>query len=179
MKPTKEEIAAAAGKTLPDVLAAGLDVLFCGINAGLYTAAVGHHFVRPGNRFWPALYGAGFTPRLFNPSEQRDLLPLGCGITNLVARATTAADELTAEELAGRRAHAGAQGAPLRAALPRGRRHPGVPHRVRAAAGEARIAGGDDRRDAHLGPAESERPQRALPAGELVELVSGKSARAI
>ncbi len=99
MRPTKEEIAAAAGKTLPDVIAAGLDVLFCGINPGLYTAAVGHHFGRPGNRFWPALYGAGFTPRLLDPSEQRDLLPLGCGITNLVARATTAADELTAEEL--------------------------------------------------------------------------------
>ena len=99
MKPTKEEIAAAAGKTVPDVIAPGLDVLFCGINPGLYTAAVGHHFGRPGNRFWPVLHRAGFTPRLFAPAEQRDLLPLGCGITNLVARATTAADELTAEEL--------------------------------------------------------------------------------
>jgi len=99
VKPTKEEIAAAAGKTLPDVIASGLDVLFCGINPGLYTAAVGHHFGRPGNRFWPVLHRAGFTPRLFDPSEQRELLPLGYGITNLVARATTAADELTAEEL--------------------------------------------------------------------------------
>ncbi len=99
MKPTKEEIAAAAGKTLPDVIAPGLDVLFCGINPGLYTAAVGHHFGRPGNRFWPALHGAGFTPRRFDPSEQRELLALGCGITNLVARATAAADELTGAEL--------------------------------------------------------------------------------
>lgn len=98
-KPTKEEIAAAHGKTLPDVIARDLDVLFCGINPGLYTAAVGHHFGRPGNRFWPVLHRAGFTPRLFHPSEQRELLQYGCGITNLVARATTAADELTAEEL--------------------------------------------------------------------------------
>ena len=99
MKPTKEQIAAAAGKTLPDVIAPGLDVLFCGINPGLYTAAVGHHFGRPGNRFWPVLHRAGFTPRLFDPSQQRELLPLGYGITNIVARATAAADELTAAEL--------------------------------------------------------------------------------
>ena len=99
MRPTKAEIAAAAGKTLPDVIAPNLDVLFCGINPGLYTAAVGHHFGRPGNRFWPVLHRAGFTPRLFAPSEQRELLPLGCGITNIVARATAAADELTDAEL--------------------------------------------------------------------------------
>lgn len=99
MKPTKEQIAAAAGKTLPDVIAPALDVLFCGINPGLYTAAVGHHFGRPGNRFWPVLHRAGFTPRLFAPSEQRELLPLGYGITNIVARATAAADVLTNDEL--------------------------------------------------------------------------------
>jgi TDG/mug DNA glycosylase family protein len=99
MKPTPEQIAAAYGKTVPDVIARGLDVLFCGINPGLYTAAVGHHFGRPGNRFWPVLHRAGFTPRLFAPSEQRELLALGYGITNIVARATTAADELTSEEL--------------------------------------------------------------------------------
>ena len=99
MKPTKEQIAAAAGKTLPDVIAPALDVLFCGINPGLYTAAVGHHFGRPGNRFWPVLHRAGFTPRLFDPSEQRALLPLGCGITNIVARASARADELTTAEL--------------------------------------------------------------------------------
>ena len=99
-KPTKEQIAAAAGKTLPDVIAPNLRVLFCGINPGLYTAAVQQHFGRPGNRFWPVLHGAGFTPRLFHPSEQRALLPLGYGITHLVARATAAAAELTGDELA-------------------------------------------------------------------------------
>ncbi|HVR39194.1 MAG TPA: G/U mismatch-specific DNA glycosylase, partial [Thermoanaerobaculia bacterium] len=99
MKPTKEQIAAAAGKTIDDVIAADLDVLFCGINPGLYTAAVGHHFGRPGNRFWPTIHRAGFTPRLFRPDEQRELLQHGCGITNVVARATTAAAELTSDEL--------------------------------------------------------------------------------
>lgn len=98
-KPTKEQIAAAAGKTVPDVIARDLDVVFCGINPGLYTAAAGHHFARPGNRFWPTIHRAGFTPRLFSPDEERQLLPLGCGITNVVARATTAAAELTADEL--------------------------------------------------------------------------------
>src|ERR687890_2426730 len=97
-KPTKEEVAAAAGKTVRDVIAPGLRVLFCGINPGLYTAAVGHHFARPGNRFWPALHRAGFTPRLFAPTEERELLSLGYGITNVVARATAAADELGREE---------------------------------------------------------------------------------
>lgn len=99
-KPTKAELLQAAGKTLPDVIAPNLDVLFCGINPGLYTAAVQQHFGRPGNRFWPTLHHAGFTPRLFHPSEQRALLPHGYGITNLVARATATAAELTPEELA-------------------------------------------------------------------------------
>lgn len=85
--------------TLPDVIGSDLCVLFCGINPGLYTAAVQQHFGRPGNRFWPTLHGAGFTPRLFHPSEQQELLKLGYGITNLVARATAAADELAREEL--------------------------------------------------------------------------------
>lgn len=98
-KPTKEEVAAAAGKTIADVLRRGLEVVFCGINPGLYTAAVGHHFGRPGNRFWPTLHRAGFTPRLFQPHEQRELLMLGIGITNVVARATATAAELTADEL--------------------------------------------------------------------------------
>ena len=97
--PTKEELAAAAGTTLPDVIARNLDVLFCGINPGLYTDAVQQHFGRPGNRFWPTIFKAGFTPRLFHPSEQRELLRHGCGITNVVARATAAAAELTSSEL--------------------------------------------------------------------------------
>jgi TDG/mug DNA glycosylase family protein len=96
--PTKQELLAAAGKTLPDVIAHGLRVLFCGINPGLYTAAVGHHFARPGNRFWPALYRAGFTDRLLSPFEENQLLDLGYGITNLVARATASAAELADEE---------------------------------------------------------------------------------
>lgn len=99
MKPSKADLAAAAGTTLPDVIARDLDVLFCGINPGLYTAAVQQHFGRPGNRFWPAIHRAGFTPRLFHPSEQRQLLEHGCGITNVVARATAAAAELTPAEL--------------------------------------------------------------------------------
>ena len=98
-KPTKEEIAAAAGKTVRDVIAQGLRVLFCGINPGLYTAAVGRHFARPGNRFWPTLHRAGFTERLLSPFEERELLKLGYGITNMVARATATAAELSDEEL--------------------------------------------------------------------------------
>jgi TDG/mug DNA glycosylase family protein len=81
------------------VLAPGLDVVFCGINPGLYTAWVGHHFGRPGNRFWKALYLSGFTDRLLEPSEQRSLLDVGLGVTNLVARTTARADELTTDEL--------------------------------------------------------------------------------
>ena len=103
-RPTAGDLKAAAGRTIRDVIAPDLKVLFCGINPGLYSAATGHHFARPGNRFWPALHAAGFTPRLLHPSEERLLLDFGCGITNLVARATVAADELAAHELlAGRR----------------------------------------------------------------------------
>jgi TDG/mug DNA glycosylase family protein len=80
------------------VVADGLAVLFCGINPGLMTAATGHHFARPGNRFWPALHLSGFTPRRLHPSEQRELLSYGLGITNVVARASARADELSAEE---------------------------------------------------------------------------------
>ncbi|MDX6527988.1 MAG: double-stranded uracil-DNA glycosylase [Blastocatellia bacterium] len=97
-KPTKQQLIEAEGKTLPDVIGPGLRVLFCGINPGLYTAAVGHHFARPGNRFWPALYQSGFTDRLLSPFEERELLPLQIGVTNVVARATTAAAELTKED---------------------------------------------------------------------------------
>lgn len=99
VRPTAAEMAAARAKTLPDVVAAGLSVLFCGINPGLYSAATGHHFARPGNRFWPALHRSGFTPRQLHPSEQDELLDYGLGVTNIVARATARADELTREEL--------------------------------------------------------------------------------
>jgi double-stranded uracil-DNA glycosylase len=97
-KPTKEQLAAAAGKTVPDVIAPNLRVLFAGINPGLHTAAVGHHFARPGNRFWPALYKSGFTKRLLSPFEERELLCLGLGITNVVRHATASASELTKED---------------------------------------------------------------------------------
>ncbi|HZH90023.1 MAG TPA: G/U mismatch-specific DNA glycosylase [Pyrinomonadaceae bacterium] len=97
-KPSKEELLAAAGKVVPPVIAPGLRVLFCGINPGLYTAAVGHHFARPGNRFWPALYASGFTGRLLSPFEEHELLAHGYGITNVVERATATAAELSPEE---------------------------------------------------------------------------------
>ncbi len=96
--PTKAQLEAAKGGTLPDVIAPNLKVLFCGINPGLYTAAIGHHFGRPGNRFWPTLYTASFTPRLLSPFDEQELLALGYGITNVVDRATAAADALTSED---------------------------------------------------------------------------------
>lgn len=82
-----------------DVIASNLQILFCGINPGNMTAQTGHHFARPGNRFWPALFQAGLTPRLFKPADQIDLLPLGIGITNFVTRTSTRADELSREEI--------------------------------------------------------------------------------
>ncbi len=97
--PTQDQLRAAYGKTIRDVIAADLRILFVGINPGLYSAAVGHHFARPGNRFWPALQGAGFTDRLLSPSEERLLLDRGYGITNMVNRATARACELTATDL--------------------------------------------------------------------------------
>jgi TDG/mug DNA glycosylase family protein len=98
-RPTQADIAAARGRTVPDVLAPGLRVLFCGINPSLYSAAVGHHFARPGNRFWKALHAAGFTGRLLDPAEDRTLLEHGVGITNLVRAATATAAELGPEDL--------------------------------------------------------------------------------
>lgn len=96
--PGKAAVAAAAGKRLNDVIGPNLRVLFCGINPGLYSAATGNHFARPGNRFWPALHASGFTPRLFHPSEKTLALRQGLGLTNLVPRATAAADELAPHE---------------------------------------------------------------------------------
>jgi len=97
-KPTKKQLAEAKGKTLPDVIAKNLRVLFCGINPGLYTAAAGHHFARPGNRFWPALYKSGFTDRLLSPFDERELLKANLGITNVVSHATASASEVTKED---------------------------------------------------------------------------------
>ncbi|MER7130861.1 G/U mismatch-specific DNA glycosylase [Streptosporangium saharense] len=98
IKPTKAELAAAAGLTIDDVLGPSIEVLFCGINPGLYSAVTGHHFARPGNRFWPALHRSGFTPRLLAPAQQWELPSYGLGITNVVARATAQAAELSPEE---------------------------------------------------------------------------------
>jgi len=98
-KPTKEQLLAATEKTVRDVIAPNLRVLFCGINPGLYTAAVGHHFARPGNRFWPALWASGFTDRVLSPFDERELLKSGYGITNVVSRTTATADMLTKEEI--------------------------------------------------------------------------------
>ncbi|MBD0669825.1 G/U mismatch-specific DNA glycosylase [Streptomyces sp. CBMA156] len=99
MKPTAEQLLAAKDTTIPDVSGPGLRVLFCGINPGLWSGATGHHFARPGNRFWPALHRSGFTGHQYRPDEQRELLALGLGITNVAPRTTAKADELTAEEL--------------------------------------------------------------------------------
>ncbi|WP_256106398.1 G/U mismatch-specific DNA glycosylase [Streptomyces sp. ODS05-4] len=96
---TSEELLAARDRLVPDVLGDGLSVLFCGINPGLMSAATGHHFARPGNRFWPVLHRSGFTPRQLKPSEQQELLRYGLGVTNVAARATARADELSDEEL--------------------------------------------------------------------------------
>jgi TDG/mug DNA glycosylase family protein len=98
-RPTRADLQAAAGKTVPDVLASGLTVLFCGINPGLYSAYTGHHFARPGNRFWPAIQRAGFTDRLLSADEDQTLVRFSCGITNLAARATATAAELSRSEL--------------------------------------------------------------------------------
>ena len=99
MRPSRAQLEAARDRLLPDVIAPDLRVVFCGINPSLYSAAVGHHFARPGNRFWPALHGAGWTDRRLDPTEDRELLRCGCGLTNTVTRSTARADELTAEEI--------------------------------------------------------------------------------
>jgi TDG/mug DNA glycosylase family protein len=102
VRPTPVQLAAAYGHSIPDLVAPGLRVLFVGINPSLYSAAVGYHFARPGNRFWPAMHHSGFTSRQLAPAEQHLLLGLGLGITNVVARATARADELdTGEQRAG------------------------------------------------------------------------------
>ncbi len=98
-RPTAAEIARARGKAIPDVIAPGLRVLFVGINPSLYSAAVGHHFARPGNRFWPTLALSGFTERLYSAFEDRRLLGRGCGVTNIARPATARADELTPDDL--------------------------------------------------------------------------------
>jgi double-stranded uracil-DNA glycosylase len=99
LRPGRADLEAARGRCIPDVLGPGLRVLFCGINPSLYSGAVGHHFARPGNRFWPALHGAGFTDRQLSPFEDGRLPEYGLGCTNLVRRATARADEISPTEL--------------------------------------------------------------------------------
>lgn len=103
-RPSKEQLKAARSKKVPDLIAPSLDLLFCGINPGLHSAAVGHHFAGPGNLFWPTLFASHFTPRRFTAFDERELLALGIGITNLVTRTSATADELDHDEL-----HAGAR----------------------------------------------------------------------
>lgn len=98
-RPSRTELEAARGGSLPDVIAPDLDVLFVGINPSLYSVAVGHHFARPGNRFWPTLHRCGLTPRVLSPTEDRTLVTYGAGLTNLAARGTARADELSDDEL--------------------------------------------------------------------------------
>ena len=112
---------------LGDLIAPGLRVLFCGINPGLVSAETGHHFARPGNRFWPALHQAGFTPRQFRPDEQGELLDLGLGITNVVDRPSARADELTKAEFLAGGENLVKKVLELRARMARGRRRHGVP----------------------------------------------------
>lgn len=98
-RPTRAELIAAEGRSIPDLIAPDLDVLFCGINPGLYSGATGLHFARPGNRFWRALFDGGLTPVLLQPWQQQAMLDSGLGITNLVMRTTATAAELTDDEL--------------------------------------------------------------------------------
>ncbi len=98
-RPTKQELLAARSRTNSDLIDHDLKILFCGINSGLYSAATGYHFARPGNRFWKALHLAGFTDRQLDPSEEHELLGLGYGITGFCRRATASASELTKQEL--------------------------------------------------------------------------------
>jgi double-stranded uracil-DNA glycosylase len=99
LNPSKADLEAARGRTISDVLGPDLGVVFVGINPGLWSGAVGHHFARPGNRFWRALFGSGFTNRLLSPFEDASLVGWSLGVTNLVARTTARADELSANEI--------------------------------------------------------------------------------
>lgn len=99
IKPTAQQLRDAVGGATPDIIAPDLRVLFCGINPSVYSAVVGHHFARPGNRFWPALYAGGLVPRLMKPGEDEQLLDYGLGVTNVAARATVAAADLARDEL--------------------------------------------------------------------------------
>lgn len=99
IRPTPDELISAEDRSIPDVIGPGVRYLFVGINPGLWSGATGHHFARPGNRFWPTLHGAGFTPRLLAPDDDANLIALGIGITNLVNRTTAKASQVSDDEL--------------------------------------------------------------------------------
>lgn len=98
-RPTKLELQAAYGRAVPDLVGPGLRILLVGINPSLWSAAVGHHFARPGNRLWRTLHEAGLTPRRLDSADTAAIVTARLGITNLVARATARADELTDDEI--------------------------------------------------------------------------------
>jgi TDG/mug DNA glycosylase family protein len=100
-RPTAHDLAEARNRSVADVIARDLRILFVGINPGLWSGATGFHFARPGNRFWRAIHEAGLTPTLLSPADQHELLGYGLGVTNLVARTTASAAELTSDELRG------------------------------------------------------------------------------
>jgi len=99
IRPTPDELISSEGRSIPDVIGPGIRYLFVGINPGLWSGATGHHFARPGNRFWPTLHRAGFTPRLLAPDDDATLIALGIGITNLVNRTTAKASQVSDDEL--------------------------------------------------------------------------------
>jgi TDG/mug DNA glycosylase family protein len=147
-RPTPADLEAARGKSIPDLIAPGLDVLFVGINPSLWSGAVGLHFARPGNRFWRALHEAGFTDRLLSPYEGRELLARRIGVTNLVNRATASADEL---DMADYRRGARRITAKVRRYRPKVVAFVGM-GAYRVAFGRARARGG--RQEDHLGSAD-------------------------
>ncbi len=98
-RPTRLQLLAADGRSIPDLIAPDLDILFCGINPGLYSGATNLHFARPGNRFWRALHDGGLTPTLLQPWQQQAMLDARLGITNLVMRTTATAAQLSDDEL--------------------------------------------------------------------------------
>ena len=151
---TKAELAEAAGRLVPDVIAENLDVLFVGINPGLYSAAIGHHFGRPGNRFWPALHASGFTPRRLSPFEEHLLPGWGLGITNLAARASARADELSRDELLEGADDSGREDRAHRPACGSAPGHRIVSRSLRPTPCQARVAGNATRQRRGVGTAQ-------------------------
>ena len=155
---------------LGPILGPGLRVLFVGVNPSLRSAEVGHHFARPGNRFWATLHAAGFTPRRLRPDEDAELVAHGIGVTNIASRPTRAAAELTADEL---RAGALVLERTVRRHQPRlvcDSRADRLPGGVRPPGGGHGPAAGGDRRPPGLGAAQSKRPQRPLQARDFARL---------